>query len=58
MAGAYAARGWPRRAEAEAEVAASLDPDSLATGIALADAALVRRRRQGARKMLVQGPRG
>lgn len=44
MAGAYAARGWPRRAEAEAEVAASLDPDSLATGIALADAALVRRR--------------
>ncbi len=44
MAGAYSARGWPRRAEAEAQVAASLDPDSLATGIALADSALVRRR--------------
>lgn len=44
MVGAYSARGWPRRAEAEAEVAASLDPDSLATGIALADVALTRQR--------------
>jgi biofilm PGA synthesis protein PgaA len=44
MAGAYSARGWPRRAEAEAQVAASLDPDSLATGLVLADSALVRRR--------------
>lgn len=44
MVGAYAARGWPRRAEAEAQVAANLDPDSLATGIVLADSALVRRR--------------
>jgi biofilm PGA synthesis protein PgaA len=44
MAGAHSARGWPRRAEAEAQVAASLDPDSLATGIALADSALLRRR--------------
>lgn len=44
MAGAHSARGWPRRSEAEAQVAASLDPDSLASGITLADSALVRRR--------------
>ena len=44
MAGAFSARGWPRRAEAEAHVAASLDPDSLATRIALADTALGRHR--------------
>jgi biofilm PGA synthesis protein PgaA len=44
MSGAHGARGWPRAAEAEAEIAASLDPDGLSPQIALADTALVRRR--------------
>ncbi len=44
MAAASAARGWPRAAEQEAQIAASLDPDSLATALALADSALARNR--------------
>lgn len=44
MAAAAGARGWPRRAEAEAEIAASLDPEGIAPRLALADAALARRR--------------
>jgi biofilm PGA synthesis protein PgaA len=43
-AGGMTARGWPRAAEQEARVAASLDPDSLWTRIALADTALQRNR--------------
>jgi biofilm PGA synthesis protein PgaA len=43
-AGALTARGWPRAAEAETRIAASLDPDSLWTRIALADTALARAR--------------
>ena len=34
------ARGWPRRAEVEGEIAASLDPDSAASKIALAEIAI------------------
>lgn len=44
MAGAHAARGHVRAAEAEAEIAASLDPDGLEPQITLANMALVRRR--------------
>ncbi len=44
MAGAAAACGWPRLAEAEAKIAASLDPEGLAPRIAVASAALARRR--------------
>lgn len=43
-AGAMTARGWSRAAEAETQVAASLDPDGLWTRIALADTALARNR--------------
>lgn len=43
-AGAMTARGWPRAAETETRIAASLDPDSLWTRIALADIALQRER--------------
>jgi biofilm PGA synthesis protein PgaA len=43
-AGALAARGWPRAAEAETEIAASLDPESLVTRIGLAETALSRHR--------------
>lgn len=42
--GAYNARGWPRAAEREAEIAASLDPGSLYSNISLADTALNRNR--------------
>ncbi len=34
------ARGWPRRAETEGEIAASLDPDSVGAKIALAEIAM------------------
>ena len=34
------ARGWPRRAETEGEIAASLDPDSVGSRIALAEIAM------------------
>ena len=37
-------RGWPRLAEQEAAIAATLDPESLATQIMLAEAALSRNR--------------
>jgi biofilm PGA synthesis protein PgaA len=43
-AGAYYTRGWPRAAEREAEIAASLDPGSLYSDIMLADTALNRNR--------------
>jgi biofilm PGA synthesis protein PgaA len=43
-AGAYSTRGWPRAAEREAEIAASLNPGSLYSDIMLADTALNRNR--------------
>ena len=49
LAGAYSARGWPRAARAEAEVAASLDPDSIASQALLTDMALARNRLDEAR---------
>jgi biofilm PGA synthesis protein PgaA len=42
--GAFGARGWPRAAEAEARIAASLDPESLATRLLLAETDLSRHR--------------
>jgi biofilm PGA synthesis protein PgaA len=46
------ARGWPRLAEAEGEIAASLDPDSLASKIALAEIAIANYRFADARRMV------
>lgn len=43
QAGVAAARGWPRRAEAEIEVAASLSPEDRGVRLGLADSALRRR---------------
>jgi biofilm PGA synthesis protein PgaA len=40
--GAYSARGWPRAAKAEAEIAASLNPGSIASELLLTDTALAR----------------
>lgn len=44
LVSAKQARGWPRAAETEASIAASLDPGSLPTQIMLAEAALSRNR--------------
>lgn len=44
MTGAFSARGWPRAADEEAHIAASLGPDNLGAKLALAEMALVRRR--------------
>ncbi len=44
MAGAYGARGWPRRADAETQIAASLDPEGLTGQVALAERHLARNR--------------
>jgi biofilm PGA synthesis protein PgaA len=44
MTGAMTARGWPRAADMEAHIAASLGPDDLGAQLALAEAALSRRR--------------
>lgn len=52
LSGAHAARGWPRAAEAEAGIAASLDPDGISPRIALADTALARRRYDLARERI------
>lgn len=49
MSGAHAARGFFRAAEAEAEIAAMLDPEGLEPQIALAGVALQRRRYSKAR---------
>jgi biofilm PGA synthesis protein PgaA len=46
------ARGWPRRAKIEGEIAASLDPDSPATKIALAEIAIADYRFAAARRMV------
>lgn len=58
--GAFSARGWPRAAEAEAEIAASLDPGSIASRLLLADTALARNRfddaRAGSRDLLALAP--
>jgi biofilm PGA synthesis protein PgaA len=43
-AGALSARGWPREAEQETRIAASLDPDSLWTRISRAETDLARER--------------
>lgn len=47
--GAYSARGWPRAAKAEAEIAASLNPGSIASELLLADTALARNETDAAR---------
>jgi biofilm PGA synthesis protein PgaA len=46
------ARGWPRRAQVEGEIAASLDPDSLGTKVALAEIALANYRFTEAQRMI------
>jgi poly-beta-1,6 N-acetyl-D-glucosamine export porin PgaA len=46
-----AARGWPRRADEEIRIAASLSPQDLGIRIALAESALRRRRYGEARRM-------
>jgi biofilm PGA synthesis protein PgaA len=46
------ARGWPRRAQAEGEIAASLDPDSVGTKIALAEIAMANYRFADAQRMV------
>ena len=46
------ARGWPRRAEVEGEIAASLDPDSAAPKIALAEIAIANYRFAAAQRMV------
>ena len=46
------ARGWPRRARAEGEIAASLDPDSAGAKIALAEIAIADCRFAEARRMV------
>ncbi len=46
------ARGWPRRAETEGEIAASLDPDSVETKIALVEIAMANYRFAEAQRMV------
>jgi biofilm PGA synthesis protein PgaA len=46
------ARGWPRRAKAEGEIAASLDPDSAGSKVALAEIAIADYRFAEAKKMV------
>ncbi|MBR0778150.1 poly-beta-1,6 N-acetyl-D-glucosamine export porin PgaA [Bradyrhizobium diazoefficiens] len=46
------ARGWPRRARIEGEIAASLDPDSVGTKIALAEIAIADYRFARAQRMV------
>jgi biofilm PGA synthesis protein PgaA len=46
------ARGWPRRAKVEGEIAASLDPDAVGTKIALAEIAIADYRFATAQRML------
>ena len=46
------ARGWPRRAEVEGEIAASLDPDAVGTKIALAEIAMANYRFTEAQRMV------
>jgi biofilm PGA synthesis protein PgaA len=46
------ARGWPRRAKIEGEIAASLDPDSVGTKIALAEIAIADYRFARAKRMV------
>ena len=48
------ARGWPRRAEAEAEIAASLAPRDLGSRIALVEVAIASYRYVEAQKMLAE----
>ena len=48
------ARGWPRRAEAEAEIAASLAPRDLGSRIALVEVAMAGYRFSEARKLLAE----
>ena len=51
LAEVAAARGWPRRAEAEIEVAASLSPEDRGVRVALGDSALRRREVSTARRI-------
>ncbi len=46
------ARGWPRRAQAEGEIAASLNPDAVDSKIALAEIAIASARFAEARRMV------
>ena len=46
------ARGWPRRAETEGQIAASLDPDSVGSKIALAEIAMANYRFAEAQRMV------
>ena len=46
------ARGWPRRAEVEGQIAASLDPDSLGSKIALAEIAMANYRFAEAQRLV------
>jgi biofilm PGA synthesis protein PgaA len=46
------ARGWPRRAQAEGEIAASLDPDSMDAKIARAEIAMANYRFADTRRMV------
>jgi biofilm PGA synthesis protein PgaA len=46
------ARGWPRRAETDGEIAASLDPDSVGAKIALAEIAMANYRFAEAQRMV------
>ena len=46
------ARGWPRRAQAEGEIAASLDPDAVGSKIALAEIAIANHRFAEAQRMV------
>lgn len=48
------ARGWPRRAEAEAEIAASLAPQDLGARVALVEVAIANYRYGEAQKMLAE----
>ena len=60
LAAVAASRGWPRRAELEIEVAASLVPEDRGVWVGLADSALRRRDAQVARRisadLLAQSP--
>jgi biofilm PGA synthesis protein PgaA len=46
------ARGWPRRAETEGEIAVSLDPDSVGSKIALAEIAMANYRFAATQRMV------
>ena len=48
------ARGWPRRAEAEAQIAASLAPDSVGSKIALIEVAMANYRFADAQRMMTE----